>query len=99
MRPALARAHSRDAQRLQAHSAGRQLCAGALPRDRDPDGGYEGFSRTRSRCFSVAAPVVAQWYLDEAQSVVRDGRAAGLARGGAEGIGRKEAMKAAIFRG
>src|SRR5206468_12836390 len=39
-----------------------------------------------------------QWHLDQAQSVVRDGRAAGPARGGAQGVGGKE-MKAAIFRG
>src|SRR4051812_25549177 len=95
---ALARADPGDSHRLPAYPLGRQLCPGALHRDYDAHRGREGLPRAWARIFSIAASVVAQWYLDQAQSVVRDGRAAGPARGGAQGVGGKE-MKAAIFRG
>src|SRR5204862_4445928 len=63
------------------------------------DGRSEGLCRTRWRHFPVAASFMAQWYLDEAQSVVRARRTARASGGGAQGVGRKEEMKAAIFRG
>jgi len=49
--------------------------------------------------FPVAASVVAQWYLDEAQSMVREGRAACASVGSASRAGGEKKMKAAIFRG
>src|SRR5690349_18130169 len=100
---ALARPHPCQPEGQAADSAGRQLRPGAIPAA-DAEAGARrsrsAFRTARPGIFPPAASFVAKWYLDAAQSLVRERRPAGAARRRAQGpIGREGAMRAAIFRG